>query len=99
MDVVSDARAVLGGVVVAENAHARQAPRGHTRHVGQEVIGNAVRIFTDQARSVRADRVEVAQAHGREIRPCGADVFENIFDKKLGAPVGVGDAPDGMFFC
>ena len=28
----------------------------------------------------------------------GADVFENIFDKKLGAPVGVGDAPDGMFF-
>ena len=43
-------------------------PEAHLGHVGHEVVGDAVWVFSNAARRVRADGVEVAQHHHRPAR-------------------------------
>jgi hypothetical protein len=61
IDIVAHAGAVGCGVVVSENRKFGQLAHRNLGNVGQQVVGYAVWIFTDQAAFVGAHRVEVTQ--------------------------------------
>ena len=62
MDVVADAGAVMGGVVVAEHPQAVPASGRHLRDEREQVVGDAEGVLADAAAGVGADGIEVAQA-------------------------------------
>ena len=92
MDVVPDAGAVGGGIVVAEDAQLLPAANGHLGDVGHQVVGDASGILTHQAGLVSADGVEVAQQHhgpvGIRVGNAGEDLLGHVF----GPAVGIGAA-------
>ena len=92
VDVIPDAGAVGGGIVIAENMELLQPPGGHAGHVGQQVVGNALGQLTDEAGGVGADGVEVAQQHHRQLRVGGGLIPEDLLDHVFRPAVGVGAA-------
>jgi hypothetical protein len=98
VDVVAHAGAVNRGVVVAEDVDVGQLPRGHARQVGHEVVGQAPGVVADEARGVRADGVEVAQAQHPQGRVGGACIIgQDFFDVEFAAPIGVGGGGGVLF--
>mmetsp|Transcript_50643 Transcript_50643/g.96706 ORF Transcript_50643/g.96706 Transcript_50643/m.96706 type:complete len:226 (-) Transcript_50643:148-825(-) len=86
---VSHASAVARGVVRAVHGELLVLALGHSQQVGHEVVGDAVRVFADASRGVRAHGVEVAQRHHL---PLGvlSQVLKHTLDDHLGVAVGVG---------
>ena len=76
VDVVAHAGAVGRGVVVAKHGQLGQLAYGHLRDVGQQVVGNAVRVFADQAAFMGAHGVEVAQDGDAPARVCSGQVSQ-----------------------
>ena len=89
MDVVAHARAVRRVVVVAEHAHALKLAHGNLRHVGQQVVRDALRVLADKAALVRADGVEVAQQHDVPLVVADVQVGEHLLKHALRPAVGV----------
>ena len=61
MDVVTNACAIGGVVVVAINVQGLTPPYGHLRQEGHEVVGNALRVFAHLTTGMRTHRIEIAQ--------------------------------------
>ena len=90
MDVVANAGAVGRGIVAAEDAELREDAVGDTGDIGEQIIGDTVRILSDETGRMCADRVEVAQADCAEVGVGAADVRENFFNVQFRAAVGIG---------
>ena len=95
MDVVADAGAVGGGVVIAEDMDLFQLAHSHLGDVGHEVVGDAVGVLADEAGLVGADGVEVAQQSHVQGRVSLADIGEDALGHGLGGAVGVGGGTHG----
>src|SRR5690606_23698659 len=61
MDVVAHARAVVRGIVAAEDRQRLATADGDLRYEGHQVVGNAPRILADQPARMRPGGIEVAQ--------------------------------------
>ena len=98
VDIVAHARAVFGGIVAAEHVDLFQFAAGDLRHIRHEVVGDALRVFADEAAFVRADGVEVAQQDDVpaviRLPQIGEDAFLIIF----GSAVRVGGAARAAVF-
>ncbi len=92
VDVIPDAGAVVGGVVVAIDAELFPAADGGLGDVGHQVIGNAPGILADQAALVGADGVEIPQQHHAPLPIRMGNSGENLLGHVLGPAVGVGAA-------
>ena len=90
MDVVPDARAVLGRIVVAEHVELFELADRDLRDVGHKVVGDAVGILADESALVRADGVEVAQNRDVHRLVRLVDVAQDVLDHQLGRAVRVG---------
>ena len=95
MDVVADAGAVGGGVVIAEDMDLFQLAHSHLGDVGHEVVGDAVGVLADEAGLVGADGVEVAQQSHVQGGVSLADIGEDALGHGLGGAVGVGGGTHG----
>ena len=94
VDVVADAGAVGGGVVVAKDVDLFQLADRHLGDVGHQVVGDAVGVLADQARLVGADGVEVAQHRHIHAGVGLADVGQDPLGEHLGGAVRVGGVAD-----
>ena len=90
MDVVAYAGAVVGVIVVAEDAEFLTLAYGHLGDVGHEVVGDAVGVFADGAALVCTDGVEVAEEHDVPFLVSLLHVHKHLFEHRLGLSVGVG---------
>lgn len=62
-----------------------------------QVVGDALRVFTDAAGWVGAHRVELAQQREVPAAVCSAGVREDVLDLLLGAALGVVGADRHLF--
>ena len=92
VDVIPDAGAVGGGVIVAEHMELLQPTGGHAGDIWQQIIGDALGQLTDQAGGVGADGVEIAQQHHRQLRVGGGLIPEDLLNHIFRPAVGVGAA-------
>ncbi len=90
VDVVAHAGAVGRGVVVAEHLDALQLAHGNLRNVGQQVVGDVLRVFADAPGNMGADGVEVAQQHHVPLVVGAEEVGKDALEHGLGLAVGVG---------
>ena len=90
VDVVADAGAVGGVVVVAEDLQLLPAADGHLGDERHQVVRDALRVLTDAPGPVGAHGVEVAQEADRPAVVGGGDVGEHLLDHQLRAAVRVG---------
>lgn len=91
MDVVADASAINRVVIVAEYHQFRALAGGDLGNVGHEVVGCSLRVFTNQAAFVRADRIEVAQDHELILRVGPGGILKDLLDHELSTAVWTGD--------
>ena len=83
VDVIAHARAVRRGIVVAEHADRSELANRDLRHIGHQVVGDALRVLTDKAALVRTDRVEVAQQHDVPLVVAHVEVGEHLLKHGL----------------
>ena len=98
VDVVAHARAIGGGVVVSEDAHALELAYGNLRHVGKQVVRDALRVLADESALMGADGVEVAQQHDVPLVVADVEVAQNAFEHALRLAVGIGGLVLGAGF-
>ena len=89
VDVVPDGRPVFRVVVVAKNREVGTTADGDLREEGEEIVGDAERVFAQSARDVGTGGVKVAQGGGFPGGVCDAKVFDEVFAGDFGAAVGV----------
>ncbi len=97
MDVVAHAGAVRGVVVIAKDLQFGASAHGHLGHIGHQIVGDAARVFADQAALMRAHGVEVAQAGGLPAGFGRAQVAQYGLAHQLGGAVGVDGRQRGIF--
>lgn len=90
VDVVAHASAVGRGVVAAPDAQALAPAGGDLGDEGHEVVGDALRVFADQAAGVGADGVEIAQQCDAPVGLGPVEVAQHVLDHQLAAAVGIG---------
>mmetsp|Transcript_1210 Transcript_1210/g.2838 ORF Transcript_1210/g.2838 Transcript_1210/m.2838 type:complete len:388 (+) Transcript_1210:157-1320(+) len=90
VDVVTHARAVVGGVVIPEDGELGPDASGHLLDEGHEVVGDALGVLAHESRGVGAHGVEVAQQGDVPLVVRLVHVLEDLLDEELCAPVGVG---------
>ncbi len=90
VDIVADTGAVMGLVIIPVDVQIRALALRHLRDVGEQVVGNPLRILADEPRRMRADRVEVPQERNtpRGIRP--VQIAQNALNHLFGLTVWVG---------
>src|SRR5690625_6280135 len=84
MDVVSDTRTILCGVVIPEDVEPGQLSHRHLGDVGHQVIGYPAGIFADSAARVCAHRIKIARSeeHTSELQSRGHLVCRLLLEKK-----------------
>ena len=103
MDIVPDAGAVVGVIVIAEYAQSFPSAHGHLGDIGHQIVGNALGILTDEAAVMGADGIKVPQQHHgpRLIRKGNVpkDLLTHILGPAVGirAIAGTGGLPQGHF--
>ena len=97
MDVVANARAIWGVVVVAKDVNSLALAHGNLSHVRDQVIWNACRIFSDEAGLVSTNRIEVSEQDNVPFWVCSVNVGENLLNHPLGPTVRVGCVLLGAF--
>ena len=95
MDVIPHAGAVRGVVVVAENMQLLQLAHRDLGDVGDQIVGDTVRVLADETAVVGADRIKIAQQGHVQARIGLAVVDEDALNKELGGTVGIGGAAGG----
>ena len=95
MEIIPNAGAVGGGIVIAVDGQMIPLTDGNLGDIGHQVVGNAVGCFADQARGMGANGIEVPKQYGRQLLVCLAGIGENLLDHQLGGAVGVGGGAGG----
>ena len=89
VDVVAQAGAVLGGIVVAEDAEAGALADGGLGDERDQVVRDAARELADEGARVRADGVEIAEEDALDCTAVGFHrVAEDVLAHGLGVAVG-----------
>ena len=90
---IPHARAVMGGIIVAEHAQMIADADHRLGEIRQQVVRNAVGTFADEPAFMRADRVEITEQddghNGIRLRHAEQDLFDHVF----GPAVGIGAVP------
>ena len=89
MDIVAHTCAIVGIIVIPENLQLVQPANRHAGNIGHEVVRNPHRVFTNLARFMRTNRVEVSQKHRPFCRVGCGPVADDLLDKELGPAIGV----------
>ena len=89
VDIVTHARAIRRGIVIAEHADRSELADGDLRHIGHQVVGDALRVLADKAALVRADGVEVAQQHDVPLVVAHVKVGKHLLEHSFRLPIGV----------
>ena len=67
VDVVTDARAIRGIIVVTEDTQLLADPRSRLSEVGDEVLRDTQRDLPEERRGMSTDRIEEPQADDLEV--------------------------------
>lgn len=90
VDVVTHTGAIGGGPVAAEHLELFSASVSHLTHEGEEVVGNAQRVFANAAGRMGPDGVEIAQASDPPgVLSTGMQIGQHSLNSGLGVAVGV----------
>ena len=68
MDVVAEAGAVVGGIIIAEDIELRKFVAGDFHDVGHEVIRYTIGVFAEQTGLVITDGIEIAKSDDMKLR-------------------------------
>ena len=98
MNVVTHARAIRSGIIVAKDLDAFELASGNLRHIRKQVIRNTLRIFADPATFMRTDRIEVAQQHHIPFGICTVQIGKDTLEHGLGLSVRIGGLMLGTLF-
>ena len=90
VDVIPDAGAVGGVVVIPVDFEAGQFPQGHLGNIREQVVGDAVGVLPQQPGGVGAYGVEIPHQGNPPAAVRSCQIGENLLDVHLGHPVGVG---------
>ena len=90
VDVITDVRAVGGGVVVAEDRQTLTDAGGGLRYEGYQVLRHTARQLANQRRRVGTDGVEVAQGDTLERRGGTHRVTQDVLTHRLRVAIGRG---------
>ena len=99
MDVVTDASAIRGIVIITEDTQTLQFADGNLCHVRQKIVGDSFGIFADQAALVGTDGIEVTQQNHVPLRICSVQVHQNLFQHPFGPAIRIGAGSFRAFFC
>ena len=97
MDVVADAGAIRGIVVITKYAKEGALTVGDLGDVRHEVVGDAVGALTNKSAGVGTYRVEVAQADELPLVARVSNIRENFLDVELASAVRIGGASRVVF--
>ena len=89
MDVVANTAAVGCGPVVAKYLKFLAAPYSDLTHKGEQVVGNAARVFTDLAAAMGTHRVEIPQSSNAPTGLACRQVHQHLFYSCFAMAVGV----------
>ena len=89
VDVVADAGAVGGGIVVPKHGEMWSLAHRHLLDVRHQVVRDPLRVLADHPRRVRAHRVEVAQQAHVPLGPRRGEVAEDLLVEELRVAVRV----------
>lgn len=67
MDIITAASAVGSGIIVAVNRELRDLTAIDFGDDGHEIVGDAIRVFTEETGRVIANGVEISQSDGAKI--------------------------------
>ena len=98
MNVVAHARAVGSRIIVAEDLDAFELARGNLRHIGKQVVRDALRVFADPAAFMRTDRVEVTQQHHIPLRIRTVQIGKDALEHGFGLAIRIGGLVLGTIF-
>ena len=98
VDIVADTCAVGSVIIISVDVYERQPAGCDLCDIGQEIVRYALRIFSDQAAFMRADRVEIAKQHDVPGIVALPDIREDAFLHRLGCSVRIGCFAQGAFF-
>ena len=90
VDVVANARAIWGVVVVTKDVNSFALTHSNLSHIRYQVIWNTCRIFSDEARLVSANRIEVSKQDNVPLWICGVNIGQNLLNHPLSPAIRVG---------
>ena len=90
MDVIPHASTIFGRVVIAKNTQLGSFTYRYLTDKRHQVVGNAIRIFANQAAFIGTDRVKVTQQGNGPGRIGSGQIFQYEFNHQLALTIGVG---------
>ena len=97
MDVITNARAVHGIVLIAVNAQIRELPEQGAGDVGGKVVGGLLTaVLADEPGGMRADGVEVAQRGKAEVVALPREIMQEQLVEILAEPIRAADLADNI---
>ena len=87
MDVVSDARAVSGGVIVAKNRQVRILSDGRLGYKRQKVIGFSNRELANKRRRMRANWIEITEVHEFDLGRTAVKISNDLLAHPFGVAI------------
>lgn len=97
VQVVAHTCAIWRWVIIAKNGQMVALSGGNLAQIRHQVSGNAPWVLPDQARRMRAYRVEVPQQKRGAQHASAHEVADHILHDQLSAPVNVGGVQGGTF--
>ena len=79
VNIVADTRSIMSIVIVSENAQFLTDTHSRLRNVRHQVIGNAVRIFTNASTRMSANRVKVTEQDNIPLGVCLLHIHQDLF--------------------
>ena len=98
MDIIADAGAVVCIIIVAKHTQLRPFADCNLRHIGHQIVGNAVGILADQAALVRTDRIKIPQKNHIPRRICFLHIRHDLFQHGFCPSVRIGTGSLWTFF-
>ena len=98
VDIVADTCAVGCIVVIAEDMDHLELAGSNLCHIGQEVIGNTLGIFTDETADMSTDRIEIAEQHDAPLIISTPDIGQDALLHRFCLSIGIGRDPFGALF-
>ncbi len=83
MDIITDTCSVRCRIIIAEYGQMTADTRRHLRDIWHQIVRDSVRIFADQARFMRTDRIKITQQNHRQFRISFDGILKNLLIHKL----------------
>ena len=99
MDVIPYAGSIRSIVIISEYAQALQFSDGHLRHIGKQVVGNTLGIFTDHAAFMSSDGIKVTEQDHVPLRICRMQVGKDLLQHPLGPSIRIRTGSFGALLC